>query len=156
MSIRDLARHPLEAVRATVSVAEVAKRMRDQNVGALVVTEGTELVGIVTDRDLVVRVMAEGRDASNVCVDEIMSRNLVYLPNDCSVESAVRTMRDMGVRRVPTVDENGKPDGMLALDDVLLSLSRQLGGLSDTAGVAVGPHACNAMSVADVQRLREG
>lgn len=129
MSIRDFIRRPLATLPATASCADAAVLMRDQGIGAVAVSDGARLLGIVTDRDLVVRVMAQGKSADAVALGQAMSQNPVYLPSDASIESALGTMRELGVRRIPTVDHDGKLEGMLSMDDLLASLGRQLAAL---------------------------
>jgi CBS domain-containing protein len=134
MSIRDLIRRPLEALPATASCAEAALLMRDQRVGSIAVSDGRKLLGIVTDRDLVMRVMATGRSAQAVSLSEVMSQNPVYLPADSSIDSALATMRELGVRRIPIVDTEGRLDGMLSMDDLVASLGKQLAVLAQAMG----------------------
>lgn len=142
MSIHSLVRRPIEKLSPSATCAAAAALMRDQRVGAVVVADGEALLGIVTDRDLVLRVVAEGLDPKSVTLHEVMTRNPVYLPSSCSVEAALRTMRELGVRRIP-VTHGTKIEGMLSLDDVLASLGRQLSEAADVVSEALAPPRAN-------------
>jgi CBS domain-containing protein len=103
-------------VKPTSSVGEVAKLMREQDIGAVVVADGDHLTGIVTDRDLVVRVLADERGASTQ-VGAAASGHPVCLSPQDDVEEAIETMRTNAVRRVPVV-ENGHVVGIVSLGDL--------------------------------------
>lgn len=114
--LRDIMSENLVTVTPRTSVEDVAKLMKQHDIGNVLVTEGDRLAGIVTDRDLVVRVMAEG-GPSNVSVGDIMSTDLVTLEADTRVKDAAKLMADKQVRRLPVV-ENGKPVGIVSLGDL--------------------------------------
>ena len=92
-------------VEPQTSVTAVARMMRDENIGAVLVAEGERLRGLVSDRDLVVRAMAEGGDPNNTTVAQVCSDDLVTVKADDDLPRAVRVMREHAVRRVPVVDE---------------------------------------------------
>jgi CBS domain-containing protein len=106
-----------ETLPATASATEAAQRMRERNIGDVVVAEQGQICGIVTDRDLVVRVLGEGRDPAATKLAEICSRELTVLAPSDSVESAMALMKDKAVRRLPVVD-GGRPVGILSLGDL--------------------------------------
>jgi CBS domain-containing protein len=112
--------------------------MRDRNIGAVVVARDEVPLGIVTDRDLAVRVLAEGRDAENVPLEVVMSPYPAFLTKQRTVDEAVTTMREFGVRRLPVVDELGRLEGMLSLDDLLMLMSRQMSDISEAIRVELG------------------
>jgi len=105
--------------------------MRRQNVGSIVVEQGGEPVGIVTDRDLVTRVLADEINPASVTVASVMSRFPVFLSEQRDLGEALRLMSEMSVRRLPVVDANGRLLGMLSLDDVLVELAGQLGHVKE-------------------------
>lgn len=109
---------------------EAAKRMRDTHVGDLIVTENREgrivPIGILTDRDIVIEVVAKGVDPNQVTVGDAMSTELLSVREDNGIEYALREIQRMGVRRVPVVNEKGELSGVLAIDDVLDHLAIQL------------------------------
>jgi CBS domain-containing protein len=131
MSIEALVSTPVSVLPPTATCAEAARRMRRQNVGSIVIEKDGAPIGIVTDRDLVTRVLADERDPVNVTVASIMSRFPVFLSVDRELGDAVRVMREMRVRRLPVVAANGRLRGMLSLDDVLVELAGQLGQVRD-------------------------
>jgi hypothetical protein len=105
--------------------------MREERIGAVIVAEDGMPLGVVTDRDLAVRVIAEQRDPSTVELRDIMSRDAIFLSKHRSLDDAITTMHELGVRRLPIVDEHGRLEGMLSMDDVLILLAEQLGRLGE-------------------------
>ena len=99
-------------------VAYAAKMMRDEDVGIAPIVRGERLVGVLTDRDIAVRVVAEGLDPEQVTVEEIASRELVTLDPDQSLDEALRLMAQHQVRRLPVVEEDGRLIGVVAQADV--------------------------------------
>jgi CBS domain-containing protein len=117
--IRDvMAPLPVE-MTSIESVASAARLMRDQAIGAVLVLENGQLRGIVTDRDIVVRTVAEGCDPETTRVGDICSEDLVVLSPDDEIAEAARVIREHAVRRVPVVD-NGIPMGMVSMGDLAL------------------------------------
>jgi CBS domain-containing protein len=100
------------------TVAYAAKMMRDEDVGIAPIVEGDRLVGVLTDRDIAVRVVAEGRDPEQVKVTEVASRDVVTLDPDQDLDEATRLMARHQVRRLPVVEEDGRLVGVVAQADV--------------------------------------
>jgi CBS domain-containing protein len=111
------------------SAATAARRMRDFRVGCVVVVRDARPVGILTDRDLVIRLIAEGRDAEKTPVSEIVTYEAATIPRDSSVETAVRIMSDRGVRRLPIVTDDNKVTGIVTADDLTIMLTVMLADL---------------------------
>ncbi len=134
MAIGEVCNREVVVVRSGTSVADAAQLMRAHHVGDVVVVRENggrnEPVGIVTDRDLVVEVMAEGLDPSTLTVGEIMGQALARVKEDTGVFEAIRYMRDSGVRRMPVVDACGGLAGIVTLDDLLELLAEELMYLS--------------------------
>jgi CBS domain-containing protein len=103
---------------------EVADKMQDDNVGSIPVVDNGRLVGIVTDRDIVCRVLAEGRDTRTTPASEAMSEDLVTCTPDESVIDAIRKMGENQIRRIPVCDINGRIRGIIALADIALEAER--------------------------------
>lgn len=128
----------------TASPAETAQaaahRMQSRNVGSLIVVDDDQRpLGIVTDRDLALRIVATRAPHDTALVD-VMSGELVTIPLDASVATALQRMRELAVRRLPVVDEDGLLQGILSLDDVLAFLSRtmaEVGWFLDQRGPAL-------------------
>ena len=104
-------------VEAGATVRDAAHAMRDADVGGLLVLEGGELYGVVTDRDIVVRAVAEGLDTAVTVISEVCSKNPTAIGSDASIDDAVSLMREHALRRLPVV-ENGQPVGIVALGDL--------------------------------------
>jgi CBS domain-containing protein len=119
--VRDVMTPGVQTVRLTDTAADAARMMRDSDVGSLpVLSAGNEPVGIVTDRDIAIRVVAEGRDPNTVRVSEIYSENPVTVEPDQPLDEALRLMAQHKVRRLPVV-EDGRLVGVLAQADVALA-----------------------------------
>jgi CBS domain-containing protein len=99
---------------------EAAQVMRDRSIGDVVVTHGSTMVGLVTDRDIVVRAIAEGLPPKTTALGAITSHELIMVEQSASVEEAVHAMRDRGVRRLLVCDADRKVVGILSLSDVAL------------------------------------
>ncbi|MGW2835797.1 CBS domain-containing protein [Streptomyces sp. NPDC001286] len=110
--------HPT-TVGAQTSVTAVARIMRDQDLGAVLVTDGDRLRGLVTDRDLVVRSLAEGGDPEENTVSGACSDDLVTVGPDDELDLAITLMREHAVRRIPVVD-HGRPVGIVSLADLAM------------------------------------
>ncbi|AYN43094.1 CBS domain-containing protein [Streptomyces dangxiongensis] len=105
------------AVGPQTPVVDVARLMRDQSIGVVLVAEDETLRGLVTDRDLVVRVVCEGGNIEERSVAEACSEDLVSLSPDDDISRAVELMREHAVRRLPVV-EDGRPVGIVSLGDL--------------------------------------
>ena len=99
---------------------EAAQAMRDQGIGDVVITNGPTLAGMVTDRDIVVRALAEGLPPRTTRLDDIASRELIMVEQSATVEEAVQAMRERGVRRLLVCDADRKLVGIVSLSDVAL------------------------------------
>ena len=102
---------------------DAAKMMRDVGIGDVVVVDGDEVLGIVTDRDIVVRGIADGCDAQSTTLIDICSRDLTTVSPDDQVGTAVRLMRENAIRRLPVV-ARGRPVGIVTLGDLALEQDR--------------------------------
>jgi CBS domain-containing protein len=107
------------ALRSSQPVADAAKAMREHGTGDVLVIDDGQLKGLVTDRDIVVRAVAVGRDPGSTPVSEICSPDLVTVTPDDEADTAVRRMRERAVRRVPVV-EDGRPVGVLSIGDMAI------------------------------------
>jgi CBS domain-containing protein len=112
-----MSRDPL-TISASSSIAEAARLMREGDTGAMIVVDEQESVeGILTDRDIAIRAVADERDPSDTRVGEIASTDLDTLSPGSSVKDAVRLMREQAVRRLPVVD-SGRPVGIVSIGDL--------------------------------------
>ena len=123
-SIRELMSSNPCSIDSDRPVSYAAKMMRDEDVGLAPIVEGNRLVGTLTDRDIAIRVVAEGKDPDSVKVVEIASTDLVTVKPEQDLDEALRLMARHQVRRLPVVEEDGRLVGVIAQADV----ARQEGG----------------------------
>lgn len=105
-------------VSPDTSVAEVAKRMKDNDIGAVPVGENDKLIGMVTDRDIVCRGIAKGKDLAKLTARDVMTAGILYCRDGDDIEEAMERMEEKKIRRLPVIDENKRMVGMLSLGDV--------------------------------------
>ncbi|MEU5088675.1 CBS domain-containing protein [Streptomyces sp. NPDC021356] len=117
--VRDIMTSRLVTVEPQTSVTAVAQKMRDEDIGIVLVTEGEELRGLVSDRDLVVRSLADGGDQEQRTVASACSGDLFTVGPDEELDHAVELMREHSVRRVPVVD-HGHPVGIVSIGDLAI------------------------------------
>ncbi len=113
------------------SVIAIARRLRDEKVGCVVVVREGLPVGILTDRDLAIRVLAEGRDPAKTKVADVLTYGPTTVDETDELETAVTRMRERGVRRLPIVDAKGRVTGIVTADDVMVLLGRELGAIGE-------------------------
>jgi len=117
-SIKDVMTSDPCAIDAGKSVAYAAKMMRDEDVGLAPIVEGDKLIGMLTDRDIAIRVVAEGRNPDQVTVSEVASKQVVTIDPQQDLDEALRIMAKHQVRRLAVVEEDGKLVGVVAQADV--------------------------------------
>jgi CBS domain-containing protein len=130
MTIGKVCKRKVAVTRRKTTALEAARLMRRRHVGNLVVVDeyDKELipVGIITDRDLVVEVMAADLDAKTLLVEDVMSRTLIVAKENASVNEVIRLMRRRGIRRVPVISNTGALVGITVLDDLLALLAGEM------------------------------
>jgi CBS domain-containing protein len=129
MPVSEIITAPVLTIKADAPVAEAARTMHDHHVGALLVTREEDLVGLVTDRDITVSVIAEGGDVERTPVENIMTREPTFVREHAGVFEAIRVMQRANVRRLPVVNQHLRPVGILTADDLLIYISNELGSL---------------------------
>lgn len=125
-TIRELMTPDPVTMAAGFRLDEAARRMRDRNIGDVIVMDGATMCGVVTDRDIVVRALAEGRDPKSTTLRDICSRELVTVGPDDSVDAAVQLMGDHALRRLPVLD-GYNPVGIVSIGD--LAIERDAGAV---------------------------
>jgi CBS domain-containing protein len=118
-SIREVMTSDPRTVRADATLQDAAREMRQDDIGAVLVEEGGSLAGILTDRDIVVRAIAEGRDPSSTRVADVASRDVKTLTPDSRVEDAIKIVREQNVRRIPVI-QDGRPAGIVSIGDLAI------------------------------------
>ncbi len=133
MTIGELCIRDTFIVQKDDTVVEAAKLMRVFNVGDLIVvdpsSDGNTPIGIVTDRDIVISVVADNADPQSVTVAEIMSKELVTGSEEDDLYSSIAKMRQHGIRRLPVVNKEGYLSGILSVDDILEFLGEEVNAL---------------------------
>jgi CBS domain-containing protein len=146
MKVQHYVRPTTAFLRPDDTIERAAMVMADHGAGALLVREDDRVIGIVTDRDLVVRAIAK-RVASDARVDSIMSMYVVSIPLDCDVNDAVRAFGEHAVRRLPVMDGE-QVAGVLSVDDLMIALAQQFNELiRGVTGQLMFPHAGDPVNV---------
>jgi len=135
MSIERFCTRDVVTVPPSATVATAAARMATENVGALVVVDDHKPVGIVTDRDLVLRVLAKGHAADTTAIRDVMTSDPVCISADASLEGAVSRMKSHRFRRLIVVNKAQEVVGIMALDDILRLLAEERQALESVASV---------------------
>ncbi len=138
MLVRELCNRDVIVVAGHASVIEAAKLMREFHVGSLIVveTDGEDKrpVGILTDRDIVIEIVAAELDPEAIMVGDAMSDELVTVSEQSGLLETIELMRQRGVRRIPVVDDEGRLVGLMASDDALEVIAEQLDDLVRLSG----------------------
>jgi len=130
-TVRDVMTTNLVTCPSSAPLKDAAGYMRDRDIGDVLVVDDGSICGIVTDRDIVVRCVAEGGDVRDATVGDVCTADLTTVSADTTIEDAARLMRDNALRRLPVVD-GGKPVGIVTLGDLAVQAdpSSALGGIS--------------------------
>jgi CBS domain-containing protein len=126
MKVKDIMHKGVEWVSPDTSVAAVAKRMQKHDIGAIPVGENDRLIGMVTDRDIALRAVAEGKDISKLTARDVMSKGVIWCRDSENVGAAALTMESKQVRRMPVIDDNKRMVGMLSLGDLSRAASQRI------------------------------
>jgi CBS domain-containing protein len=118
MQLKDVMTSNVEVVHPDAVVQDAAKKMRDLDVGSLPVCDGQRLVGTLTDRDITIRAVADGRDPKATPVRETMTAQVIYCFEDQPVEEAAKVMRDKQIRRLPIINRDKRLVGIVSLGDL--------------------------------------
>ena len=130
-TVREIMTRDVLSLQVDVTLEQAARMMRERDIGDVVVAEDDRLVGLVTDRDIVVRAVAEGMDPTTATLGSVTSRDLIAVQPDDTAQSAALLMREQAVRRVLVVDEQGLC-GILSIGDLATEIDPDsvLGGIS--------------------------
>jgi CBS domain-containing protein len=128
MKVKDMMHKGAEYVAPNAKLQAIAKKMRDRDIGAMLVCEDGKTLGMITDRDIAIRALANGKDISTTEARDVMSRSVVFCRDNEEAEDALRIMESKKVRRLPVLNEDGKLVGMVSLGDISHALSRELTG----------------------------
>jgi CBS domain-containing protein len=118
MRVRELMTDQVKTVPPGCSLQDVARLMRDQDIGSIPVAENDRLVGMVTDRDIVIRGLAETGHLEEKCARDVMSQQVLYCREDETVEAVLKNMGEQQIRRLPVVDESKHLVGVISIGDL--------------------------------------
>ena len=127
MLVKHFMSRNLVTVTPDVSIVEIARKMKENNVGAVVVEKDDEIAGIITDRDVALSIV-EGCEKK---AEEIMSKNVAVIPEYAELYEATKLMAERNVRRLPVVDEKKKLVGMISIDDIMMILITELSNIAE-------------------------
>ncbi len=128
MQVKEIMSKEVDWIAPNVSIREAARRMRDEDIGALPVGENDQLIGMVTDRDIVIRVLPNGKDPDGATAREAMSNRLLYCFEDQEAEDVAVNMGENQVRRLPVLSRDKRLVGMVSLGDIAEKASEKAAG----------------------------
>jgi CBS domain-containing protein len=128
MKVKDVMHKGAICVEPNAPIGEIARRMRDEDVGAIPVRANGRLMGIITDRDLACRALAAGGDMSKMTAQEVMTKDVVCCSPDDDIEVAIEVMESNQIRRLPVADSHKIMVGMLSLGDISHKVKKELSG----------------------------
>jgi CBS domain-containing protein len=129
MSIGEICIRQVVIARATESIYEASQLMCRFSVGNVLVIENKHPVGILTDRDIIIRVVAQGKDPRKALIGDVMSAPIISIKESAGLGDAIRLMRSRGIRRLPVIDEDGQLAGIVTLDDLIELLAEEMSAL---------------------------
>jgi len=127
---------PVVTASAQMTVDQAARAMRSKNVGALIVVNAGRPIGMLTDRDVAVEVVAKGMDPETIRVGDVMRKNPMTIREDLGIFDAAKAFAKTGVRRLPVVTKSGVLVGVIAVDDLMMLLGNEMGHMA--AGLSAG------------------
>ena len=128
MQLSEILTRDVETIRPDAPVREAAQRMRSMDVGSLPVCDGQRLLGMVTDRDLALRILADGRDPNATPVKDAMTPDVCYAFEDDDVRRAADLMKERQIRRLPVLNRDKQLVGIVAIGDIATHATDQLSG----------------------------
>lgn len=141
MKVNEIMTIDFQTIDSVSSLTEAAERMKSFNIGFLPVHEGKNIIGVITDRDIVVRALAQGLNAGSTSVRDILTSDVVYCYEDESVQGAARLMEEHRVRRLIACDYDGNPVGVVSLEDLAIKAREDClaGEVLEQVGEAAAP-----------------
>lgn len=128
--LKDILNENVVTIKPSASVSEAANVMSNEDIGALIVTdEEMTPIGIITDRDIVVSVIAQGLDPELKKVEEVMTKDIVFVDEDTNILNILKTMAEYSIRRMP-VTQNSRLTGIVSVDDLIVVVATELAQLS--------------------------
>lgn len=147
MSLERICSKTVVTISPDATVLEAAKLMHSKHVGCLVVTDDSRPTGILTDRDIVLKLVASDSKPGETAVKNIMTPNPTMVNVNYDVLDAVRLMRNRGVRRLPVIDEHRHLLGIITMDDVLTAFGAEIGDLAGAVQKEFGLEAAASVGI---------
>jgi signal-transduction protein with cAMP-binding, CBS, and nucleotidyltransferase domain len=126
MAVSQMMTEDITSLPENASIMDAAKFMTDMNVGSVIVVDGSKPMGILTDRDIMIKVMVEGKDPNSTTIRDIMVSPVATVSEDKDILDVTHMMSEKKVRRCPVVNSEGTLVGMIAFDDILISLGQEM------------------------------
>lgn len=139
MTIKEMARTDVVTADPETTTREISRLLEEENVGSVIVTEDQEPVGIVTDRDLALDVIGEGKNSATIAAADVMTEDLFTVETGESIYDVLAGMRERGVRRAPVV-EDGELAGIVTLDDFIVLLTSELENVSGVVQAGISEY----------------
>lgn len=128
MKVKQAMHNRVDWCTPETTLKEIARMMRDDDIGAVPIGENDRLIGMLTDRDIVCRAIADGKSMTSLTAGQIMTPDIVFCTEDEDVEDAIHLMEQKKLRRLPVINAAKRMVGMLSLGDLSHSASHELGG----------------------------
>jgi len=128
MKVKEAMHNGVEWAAPQTPIPEIARRMRDLDIGAIPVGENDRLIGMVTDRDIACRAVANGADLGTLTARDVMSKGIFYCRDSEELEDAMRIMEQKQVRRLPVINDQKRMVGILSLGDIADATPHELSG----------------------------
>jgi CBS domain-containing protein len=137
MKIKDIMTKEIACVDASSTAADAAKKMKDQNVGTILVIDQNQLKGLVTDRAITTRAVAEGKDPKSLPVTDIMTKDVVGCSEEDDVFDALKTMGQNKIRRMPVVNDQDHLVGVVSMSDIAEQMRSGINSMFDEMSKAI-------------------
>ncbi len=138
MALSKLMTKEITSLPESASVLDAAKFMADMNVGTVMVEDGAKPLGILTDRDIITKVLAQGRDPAQVKLRDVMAKPVTTISEELDILDATRQMSQSKVRRCAVVNAEGKLTGVIALDDILMCIGEEMQNIASILKAELG------------------
>lgn len=138
MIVKDIMNKGIQRIDASATVKEAAKKMRDEEVGCLLVVEDSKLYGIITEDDIITKVVVEGKSPQTTRVDDIMVKEVVHITSEKSIEDAAELMTGKKIKKLPVVDDH-KLVGIVTATDMVAAEPRMMDQLAELFLLAKRP-----------------
>jgi CBS domain-containing protein len=128
MKVKNMMHRGVQFVEPGTKIAAIAAKMQQHDIGAIPICDNGKPIGMVTDRDIAIRALANGKDAAKLTAKDVMTSKVIYCRDSAEAEDAVRIMEAKQIRRLPVLDDTGELVGMLSLGDISHAMTQNLTG----------------------------